>query len=380
LYDPVGNRLTLKSGGVPTTSTYDAANRLVRAWGSGGITTYLFDGSGNQVGLRGPSSQVTTLGWDGENRLTTYNSGSTTTFAYDGDGRRVLRWDGTSGTTKYVWDGQTVLLETSGSNVIQAVHTLRPFGYGKELSQRRSGVSSYHLFDGLGSTDRLTSGAGSVTDSYLYNGFGQIITSSGSTSNALRFVGQQGYAYESALVLYFVGTRWYNPLTGAFVSKDPIGFAGRDSNLYRYVGNDPIGVVDPSGLNSGLFSFFQALIDSGVSPSQAYALIQTIRAQTTPSPWNPFNQCQRFAFALEQNLPHSPFYTVDFQVWDLPPGGIWQRHVAMRITTKNGQIFYLDNGGIQWYAGHVDFLICDTSRISPSCDVPPNWKPIVKCE
>jgi hypothetical protein len=32
------------------------------------------------------------------------------------------------------------------------------------------------------------------------------------------------------------------------LSKDPIGFAGGDVNLYRYVGNDPLNWVDPEGL------------------------------------------------------------------------------------------------------------------------------------
>ena len=32
------------------------------------------------------------------------------------------------------------------------------------------------------------------------------------------------------------------------MSEDPIGFSGEDYNLYRYVGNEAIGLIDPSGL------------------------------------------------------------------------------------------------------------------------------------
>ncbi len=39
----------------------------------------------------------------------------------------------------------------------------------------------------------------------------------------------------------------YNPETGRWMSKDPIGFNGEDTNLYRYVGNEPINLVDPQG-------------------------------------------------------------------------------------------------------------------------------------
>ncbi|MCP4911480.1 MAG: RHS repeat-associated core domain-containing protein [Oligoflexia bacterium] len=43
---------------------------------------------------------------------------------------------------------------------------------------------------------------------------------------------------------------YYNPSTGRFVSEDPIGFAGEDSNLFRYVENNPAKYVDPHGLRS----------------------------------------------------------------------------------------------------------------------------------
>lgn len=40
----------------------------------------------------------------------------------------------------------------------------------------------------------------------------------------------------------------YAPTIGRFISADPIGLAGGDENLYRYVDNDPINAFDPSGL------------------------------------------------------------------------------------------------------------------------------------
>jgi uncharacterized protein RhaS with RHS repeats len=42
--------------------------------------------------------------------------------------------------------------------------------------------------------------------------------------------------------------RYYNPAIGRFISEDPIGFGGRDFNLYRYVSNNPIKYSDPAGL------------------------------------------------------------------------------------------------------------------------------------
>ena len=46
----------------------------------------------------------------------------------------------------------------------------------------------------------------------------------------------------------------YNPETGTFLSEDPIGFAGGDPNLYRYVNNNPVNFIDPEGLRFGGFT------------------------------------------------------------------------------------------------------------------------------
>ena len=47
--------------------------------------------------------------------------------------------------------------------------------------------------------------------------------------------------------LYYYRARYYDPAIGRFISADPIGFAGGDANLYRYVGNSPVNWTDPSG-------------------------------------------------------------------------------------------------------------------------------------
>ena len=113
-------------------------------------------------------------------------SGTPNTFTYNGDGLRVQKIDST-GTTRHVWDGQNILLETDGSNIIQVVYTLQPQLYGNLISQRRSGTTSFYLFDGLGSTIQLADGTGPVTDSYLYDSWGSVLLTSGSTANLFRF-------------------------------------------------------------------------------------------------------------------------------------------------------------------------------------------------
>jgi uncharacterized protein RhaS with RHS repeats len=47
--------------------------------------------------------------------------------------------------------------------------------------------------------------------------------------------------------LSYYRARYYNPITGRFLSEDPMGFAGGGPNLYAYVGGDPTDFDDPSG-------------------------------------------------------------------------------------------------------------------------------------
>lgn len=46
-----------------------------------------------------------------------------------------------------------------------------------------------------------------------------------------------------------VEARWYSPETGRFLTRDPLGYAGGDANLYRFARNSPINFIDPWGLD-----------------------------------------------------------------------------------------------------------------------------------
>jgi RHS repeat-associated protein len=45
------------------------------------------------------------------------------------------------------------------------------------------------------------------------------------------------------------GMRDYDAETARWTMKDPILFAGGDTNVYGYVLNDPVNLVDPEGLD-----------------------------------------------------------------------------------------------------------------------------------
>jgi RHS repeat-associated protein len=69
----------------------------------------------------------------------------------------------------------------------------------------------------------------------------------GGTLDVIPF-GFAGGLYDPDPGLVHFGARDYDPMIGRWVSKDPILFAGGQTNIYVYAGNDPINMIDPTGL------------------------------------------------------------------------------------------------------------------------------------
>jgi RHS repeat-associated protein len=199
---------------------------------------------------RDVAGALTTFTWDQENRLISANvpgvgaSSGLTTFLYTDDGKK-LATIAPSGTTQFVWDEDVILQETNASGVTQAQYGQGPGDYGLLVSQKRGSTVQFY-----GSDDRdnvillLTQGGG--TGYYDYTAFGTVLVSNASI-NPFQFAGNVGVYEELAALLGRSGARIYDPVTGRWISMDPIGFDGGDMNLYAYVSNNPVLWVDPSG-------------------------------------------------------------------------------------------------------------------------------------
>ena len=72
-----------------------------------------------------------------------------------------------------------------------------------------------------------------------------------------------GGLYDQHTKLTRFGARDYDAFTGRWTSKDPIGFAGGDVNLYGYVLNDPVNWVDINGLENSIDAAVKKAISTG---------------------------------------------------------------------------------------------------------------------
>ncbi len=236
-FDDVGNRTTSHQG---SSYSYQTFNRLVAANGS----SFGYDTNGNLISKTDPSGNWTYT-WDYENRLkqAALSSGVTVTYSYDALGRRNQRTSRVSGTTKFVYDGADVVrdLDANGSAIVDYANGP---GIDNKLRQTTGGSVSYFVTDHLGTTCGLTDGSGSLLTSLSYDSFGNVTSGSAAT----RFT-HTGHELDSDTGLVYYRARWYDPQQGRFVSEDPIGVEA-SSNLYGYVGNNPLVNVDPFGLQA----------------------------------------------------------------------------------------------------------------------------------
>ena len=206
-----------------------------------------YDYNGNlTAGLDQPTQSSYT--YDAQNRLTSAHKGGTTeTFTYDGLNRQVSRTVG--GVTTYsAWDGWNLMQEYRNGN-ITATYVHEAGGLVKEML-----TNNYYYQDGSGSTSHLANSGGALLEWYRYDLHGTPIVYnsgdyqiSGSGFDLHLFTGQQWY---SEVGLYDLRNRFYSPDIGRFLQPDPIGFKGDATNLYRYCGNNPVTLADPSGLEA----------------------------------------------------------------------------------------------------------------------------------
>jgi len=106
-------------------------------------------------------------------------------------------------------------------------------------------TGQYFHADHLGTTRHMSVGDGDAFEPAAYTAFGEQV--SGVDFARFGYAGTWGYQANPGFPFLHVGARYYDPATGRFLQRDPIGIAG-GLNVYAYAWNTPTISVDPDGL------------------------------------------------------------------------------------------------------------------------------------
>lgn len=228
--------------------------------------TYSYDNNGNLVsdGQKGYE-------YDSFDQLTSVTATNVwrTEYVYDAvrrlRKRKEYQWQNNqynlASEKRYIYDGMLVIQERDAVNKPSTTFTR-----GKDLSGglRRAGgiggllartdhvgpvnINSYYHADAGGNITCLINSNQIVVARYLYDPFGNVIAASGPMAqvNKYRFSSKE---FQENSGLYYYGYRSYDPSLQRWLNRDPLGEAG-GINLYGFVGNDPINLIDDSGLSA----------------------------------------------------------------------------------------------------------------------------------
>lgn len=193
----------------------------------------------------------------------------------------TTQWHDFDGDEAYADSGVSV--SGSGPVTLTALAAREP---GLGMKDMQTGNTSYFHGDQIGSLRAVTdtpAGVPSVTGRVVYTAFGERVWSNGTIGTRHQYAGAWGYdtmpEFASGMSPHFggepgdevpfvhVGHRWYDPATGRFLQRDPIGIVG-GINLYVYTANKPVLAIDPSGLTwigDGLGNSLKELGDAAMT-------------------------------------------------------------------------------------------------------------------
>ena len=178
-------------------------------------------------------------------------------FKYDYMGRRVEKkvYTGSSTTSwalsadlKFVYDGYKLIEVLDGQN---SDAILQKFLWsGDELLSVYDTAASatyYYFADANKNIGQLMDSSGNIVAKYEYSPFGvqTLATGTYASTNPFRFSSEY---YDSETQLVYYNYRYYSPLLGRWLSRDPIEEDG-GYNLYGFIDNNPVDYWDYLGMD-----------------------------------------------------------------------------------------------------------------------------------
>jgi RHS repeat-associated protein len=264
-YDERGNLVERIQNGKRSEYEWDAFNRMTRATTWHGVTTFAYDPLGRRIAKHSQAIEGTA-----------FRNASRTMYYWDGDTlaleSSVHQGHAAGGrTVHYVYerDSFVPLVQASRSGALRLAPTtdvkaLMASNYGKydialdplwngEIEQEAEPFGkdeiAFYQCDHLGTPQELTDREGKVAWSAQYKAWGQAkeaireAARKAGMRNPIRF---QGQYFDEETGLHYNRHRYYDPLSGRFLSHDPIGLLG-GFNTHTYAPN-PVQWIDPLGL------------------------------------------------------------------------------------------------------------------------------------
>jgi RHS repeat-associated protein len=241
------------TGGIPSQPGANVLNQYAAIKKAGTTREPVHDTDGNATAYPLPAhDSLSTLAWDAENRLTSVTvNGVDTTYLYDALSRRIAKTAGGT-TTLFIYDGWNCIAEYTGTTLSEirtwgldlSGSTQGAGGVGGLLAEKQGGTYFFPTYDGNGNVSEYLAANGDTAAHFEYDPFGNTVVNTAGT-------GQFNYRFSTKPLdfetgLYYYGYRYYDPVTGRWPSRDPIGERGGVS-LYAFVGNDGVSLWDTLG-------------------------------------------------------------------------------------------------------------------------------------
>ena len=253
-YDATGNR-TLDSRTAELWQ-YDVMDRITqRDDPQLGQLNYQYDANGSLIQItQADNTVIRTFEYDLDKRLIKVTNGqsqSITTYNYDPFGKRLSKTHNGQ-ITYYFYAQEGLVAELNASGQMQIQYGYEPdttWGTNPVYIQQGTGTNSqlgFYQNDHLGTPQQIINTSGQILWQASYTPFGEAELQIELITNNLRLAGQY---FDAETNLHYNYHRYYDPQLGRYISQDPIGLAG-GINGYVYVYNNPLGLIDPLGLDS----------------------------------------------------------------------------------------------------------------------------------